>query len=594
VNVPRINRLPDEVSGKIAAGEVIERPASVVKELIENSIDAEASSIAIEIVDGGKSLIRVVDDGIGVPYEDLPLMVENFSTSKIKGIEDISRIETLGFRGEALASIKTVSLLTIRSKVREADIGREVTWNGGEVVSDEPCQMNPGTDITVRDLFMNFPARRKFLGSGSSEARRIHSLINAFALSCPSISFKLTDGGRDIFNLPAKELGERVEDILGPEVFDALRFFEYESSGIKVSGYASLPDYTRGNRSLQFSFVNGRFIRNRLIYHAVQQAYVSTIPHDRYPVVVLYIDVPPDSVDVNVHPSKAEIKFRNEAVVHRVLVHALRVAIGTGGQVEGRSEQEFYRGIVPPSWQGRTGVGDAGGDEADTGEESQGSLPLGFESRDLGFSSVAESPAPLFGDDNQPVSHSAQLYWQLHNSYILIQIRSGMVIVDQHAAHERVLYDRAVKNLSDGKAVIQSLLFPATIDLTPEEYTTYEELSEVLPAIGFDIEPFGLRTILVRGIPSGVKNWEEGKLLQEILSAHSEGSRRFAVEDFLKNYACKSAIKAGMKLSIEEMQSLVDSLFATSFPFTCPHGRPTILRVSLAELEKRFHRTVKS
>ena len=588
-----VKRLPKEVAARIAAGEVIERPASAVKELVENSLDAEASSISIELDDGGKTLIRVTDDGVGIDYDDVGLAVENFSTSKIEDFEDITRVTTLGFRGEALASIRAVSDLTIRSKRRDGEIGREMVWKGETLVKDRPYQMNPGTDILVRKLFHDLPARRKFLGSGSSELRRILSLINSYAVAYPVVSFKLVEGGRELLNLVGGELGERIEAILGSKVFDYLEYFNYESSGIKISGYASLPDFTRGNRSMQFYYVNGRPVRNRVIYHAVQQAYYSTIPRDRYPAVILFLEIDELRIDVNIHPTKSEVKFENEGVIHRGVVQAVRSAIGISSVSSDDGENKLYRGVMPPSWKGER--------ERDEHSSSGYSPTIELFSENSTseggpqeqFSFVSDSPLSLFEDSSGQEAVSSSLYWQLHDSYILIQIRKGMVIVDQHAAHERVLYDMAVKNMSEGKALIQSLLFPSTIELTPEEFRRYEEFSEILPAIGFDIEPFGLRTILVRGVPAGVKNWDEGRLLKAILDTE-ETNRTFAVDDFLKNFACKSAIKAGMKLSLEEMQNLVDSLFATDYPFTCPHGRPTMLRVYLADLEKRFHRTVKS
>jgi len=589
-----IIQLPESVTSKIAAGEVIERPVSVFKELIENSIDAGATSIEIELSEGGKSLIRVKDNGCGVRAEEIPMMVENFSTSKIKTIEDIERINSLGFRGEALASIKAVSNLTIRSKFAEESIGREISWSGNRVITDKPYQMNTGTEVIVRDLFFNLPARRKFLGSSSSESRRIAQMLNAFALSFPEVSFKLSEDGKVTRVFSSTELGERVEEIVGYDVFEKLTPVTFESSGIRVSGFVSTPDYTRGNRTLQYSFVNGRYIKNKLIYHAIQQAYTSTIPANRFPVVIIFISISPEEIDVNVHPSKAEIRFRDERTVHRILVQAIRSAIGIPEE-DKAGESSIYRGIIPPSWAGTSENARDNEGIIQTGETIQENLNFSFDMKGAGFSTVAESPASLFDEENGNITldHTANLYWQLHNSFILIQIRNGMVIVDQHAAHERVLYDRAVKSLAEGKASIQSLLFPATIELSPEEYINFEELSEILPLIGFDIEAFGLRTILVRGIPAGVKNWEDGRLVQEILAPEGRNTRRFVVDDFLKNYACKSAIKAGMKLSLEEMQNLIDSLFATDFPFTCPHGRPTMLRVSLADLERKFHRSVK-
>ncbi|HEY5134029.1 MAG TPA: DNA mismatch repair endonuclease MutL [Candidatus Krumholzibacteriaceae bacterium] len=567
--MPPIQKLAPEVAAQIAAGEVVERPSSAVKELIENSLDAGATRITIELGDGGKSLIRIEDNGSGIPAGELPLAVESFSTSKIMRVEDISRVGTLGFRGKALASIRSVSMLTIRSRAAGEEMGRELAYREDGTVRDAPFVKNPGTEVIVENLFFNLPARRKFLRSAQSELRRIIGVIQGYALSFPGTAFLLRESGRDILSYPSSSLRERVEIVLGPELFASLVPVAYTLGRTNVHGFVSQSDQTRANRYMQFYFVNRRYVRDRVLSHAVNQAYESLIPRDRFPAVVLFIDIPPEEVDVNVHPTKAEVRFRNEGEIHRLLLSSIAEALHGKPVSFTEVVESAYRSIFP-------------------GARSNTGAPQEIVEGDRTFE-FHEAPLSLFGDEGaKNLFTPGSLYWQLHQSFILIQIRGGLVIIDQHAAHERILFDKAKANLGGGKSVVQSLLFPATLDLSPDEYDRYEALVPVLASLGFESEPFGPRSVIVRGIPAGVRNWSDGRLLAEILG--EEG--RSGIDEFLKTYACRSAVKAGTKLASEEMESLADQLFATELPYTCPHGRPTMLRVGLGELERRFARTV--
>lgn len=582
-----IQKLLPEVAARIAAGEVIERPASAVKELIENSLDAGATRIAIDLVDGGKASIKVEDNGAGIHAEELPLAVESFATSKIALVEDIGRVGTLGFRGEALASIRAVSMLTIRSRARDEEMARELAFRGESIVRDGLLARNPGTEVAVDNLFANLPARRKFMRSASSETRRIIAVIQGYALAFPETGFVLRESGRDLLSYPPSSLRERVEIVLGGDLLANLAPVQFGVGRAKIHGYASRGDQTRANRYMQFYFVNRRYVRDRVLSHAVNQAYESLIPRDRFPAVVLFLDVPHDEVDVNVHPTKAEVRFRNEGEIHRLVLSALSDALrNVGGSIE-RAVDSFSGSIVPPP-----GRGDSARDEGIAftagagGAWSGAAQEIGAGDRTFEFH---EAPLSLFGEEKgKGFLTSGTLYWQLHQSFILIQIRGGMVVIDQHAAHERILFDRAKADLAGGRPAVQSLLFPATIDLSPDEYERYEELSAPLAALGFETEPFGHRSIIVRAIPALVRNWNDGRLLAEILG----GEGRSGIDDFLKSYACRAAIKAGTRLAGEEMESLADQLFATALPYTCPHGRPTMLRVATAELERRFARSV--
>jgi DNA mismatch repair protein MutL len=588
--VSPIKKLSPEVAATIAAGEVVERPSSVVKELIENSLDAAAAKITVDLADGGKAMIRVEDNGAGIPPSELPLAVESFSTSKIAAVDDISRVRTLGFRGEALASIRAVSSFTIRSCAKGSEVGRELVFRGDAMLSDAPSVRNAGTEIVVEHLFFNLPARKKFLRSGPSELRRILGVIQAYALAFPETAFALRENGKDVAFYPSSGVRERVEAVLGQEIFKHLVPVEGAPGRVSISGFVSLPDLTRANRYMQFSFVNRRFVKDRILAHALNEAYQSLLPGDRFPVIVCFVEMPPDELDINVHPAKAEIRFRNESEVHHAVTAAIR------GALEGRSRpyretvESIYRGMFPGGAGERPGLFGTGGDRYRF--DAPGAPDQPQELGDAGRPpDLHESPLSLFSEETAGVGPTAgALYWQLHQSYILIQIRGGMVIVDQHAAHERILFDRAKRALGGEKPTVQSLLFPATIELTPGEYERFEELSDALASLGFEIEPFGLRSIIVRAIPAGVRNWSDGRLIEEMLG----GDGAPGVDEFLKTFACRSAIKAGMKLAPEEMESLADQLFATDHPYTCPHGRPTMLRVGTDDLERRFQRTVTS
>jgi len=586
--VAPIRKLSPGVAATIAAGEVVERPSSVVKELVENALDAGASKITIDLSDGGKALIRVEDNGSGMSASELPLAVESFSTSKISEVEDLSRIRTLGFRGEALASIRAVSSFTIRSCARGSEVGRELVFKADDLLSDGPVVRNPGTEVTVEHLFFNLPARRKFLRSGPSELRRILGIIQAYALAFPETAFALRESGKDVAFYPASGARERVEAIVGAEVFKHLVPVEGTFGGTRIHGFVSLPDLTRANRYMQFSFVNRRHVRDRVLAHALAQAYQSLVPGDRFPVVVCFLEVPSEEIDVNVHPAKAEIRFRNESEVHHAVSAAIRGALEGTGRTYRDTVESVYRGIFPG------GGSETGSRSSERDERYRFDAPAAAERpQELGEvgapPDMRDSPLSLFSDEQTRFAPSAgAFYWQLHQSYILIQIRGGMVIIDQHAAHERILFDRATRSLRGEKPAVQTLLFPATLELAPEEYERFEELSPTILALGFEVEPFGLRSIIVRAVPAGVRNWGDGSLIEEMLGGEATGG----VDDFLKTYACHAAIKAGTKLAPEEMESLADQLFATELPFTCPHGRPTMLRVETADLERRFQRTV--
>ncbi|HMA77491.1 MAG TPA: DNA mismatch repair endonuclease MutL [Candidatus Krumholzibacteriaceae bacterium] len=585
-----IKTLSEETAGKIAAGEIIERPKNIVKELVENSLDAGATKISITVKNGGKSYIRVEDNGIGIPQGEIALATDNYSTSKISSFNDIDNIKTLGFRGEALASIKSVSRLTIVSKSGSDDVGTKMVWEGNKPLEKSPVPRKEGTTVTSEQLFFNLPARMKFLSSDSAELRQITALVQKFSISFPQIGFIMNGNGREIFSYNPAELKDRIEDVFGSAIFRDLKYFDSESGRLRLFGYTSSAELTRGNRTLQHFFVNHRYVSSKVMGYALKRAYESVIPYNRFPVAVLFLEIPPDMIDVNVHPTKSEVRFKNDREIHSLVFSSIRNIVKGEKAISFQNKVEsVYRSIFPAENESKN--------IRETGREQSSSVTnidyykASKSESDMNGGVLRESPESLFekGKDKTPFE-STKLYWQLHDSYILIQIRGGMVIIDQHAAHERILYNQAKKNLAGETPAIQSLLFPATIELTPGEYKKFEDYWEILPRIGFEVEPFGMRTIVVRGIPAGVKNWNEGLLLRDILGEIGRDKTEF--EEMLKRFACHSAIRFGHKLTRDEMENLVDQLFATDFPFTCPHGRPTILRVNLSDLEKRFNRSV--
>jgi DNA mismatch repair protein MutL len=614
--MPRIKCLSEEVSRQIAAGEVVERPASVVKELVENALDAEASSITVEIEKGGIGRITIEDDGCGMSREDLSLATRNFSTSKIESAADLTGITTYGFRGEALASISAVSLMSIRTNDTDGAEGWELDLSGDGGLSPRPAARMRGTTVTVRNLFYNTPARRKFLASELSEKRKILETVLGFALIHHDIEFHLIDSGKHLLDLiPAEHWRERVAAVLGSSSMKHMVPIESAAGPATLQGFASLPTFTRSNRNHQYFYVNGRLVKEKTLMHAALEAYRGVIPPRRFPVLVIALNIPPQEVDVNVHPSKLEVRLRNSRDVHALCTRALRTALS------GEGEKSLPVSRVPggPSPQAGVGMkhGEAGGElfEGSVLKEERSDddkvIPLKsrierayslFMQREGAARDISEQLSLRSRDEPEgmakklpgPEKHVLDegLFWQFNKSFIFIQVHGGLVIIDQHAAHERIIFDTSRKSLEKSISVSQQILFPIHLELSLSELEVFHSSREIFERLGFVIEPFGGKSILVRGYPQGLKNWEEGRLLIQILDDIVQD--RVPGEDhahkILASFACRSAVKAGHKLKVHEMQVLADQLFAVENPYSCPHGRPTIQRISLDEIEKWFLR----
>jgi DNA mismatch repair protein MutL len=584
----RIHILPDHVANQIAAGEVVERPASAIKELVENSLDALASQIEIEIRNGGKTELRVADDGYGMGRDDALLAIDRHATSKIRDEKDLRAIRSLGFRGEALPSISAVSRFELETAPVEDGVGTRIKINGGRVVAVEEIARRPGTTVTVRSLFFNVPARAKFLRSAAAEARAVSEATTALALANLSTAFRLRSNSRELLDVPRTgDLAARIAAIWGEELASQLLPIDYLSDGLRVAGLIQRPADTRPGTRRLYLFVNGRPFSDRFIVRAAEEAYRTTLPSGYRPVLFLYFELPAEEVDVNVHPAKAEVRFRNKMKVEATVREAVRSGLEgiestarLGPQATG-TVQLTSRGLPPGPAQPRPTAATPGG--------AQMALFVPGE--------VAPSePSAETGEEPGWWTGRAGAMWQLHDSYILAETRSGLIIVDQHSAHERVLFEQLMRDFRGGKTSSQRLLFPITLRLSPGEMQAVEELAGVLRRVGYELETFGSNTVIIHAVPNPHPHFDAERCFREMIAELAHGSplvdsARNQHERVAKSFACKAAVKAGQDLSEREMTELFDQLFASELPGHDVHGRPTILRLSLEELARRFGRS---
>ena len=579
----RIRVLSEAVAQSIAAGEVIERPASVVKELIENSIDAGSSEIVVELRMGGLQLIRVYDNGEGIDPEDVPFALQRYATSKIREAEDLYSIHTLGFRGEALPSIASISKMTIKTRVPGNNSGMKVVCEGGEIKTVSEVGCPSGTEIEVQNIFYNVPVKRKFLKSIPSELRSCLNHFLRLSLSHPSITFKFMHDGRMLQeHLKTESPLVRIEDILGREVVEQLQRCEFDDGEIKISGFASLPSITKGNSEGIYLFVNKRYVKDRLIYRAIIEAYRHVLPSGKFPVVVLLITVPAYSVDVNIHPTKAEVKFRDPEKVFRAVTVTLRSlhegkAILTGIEPTGEQEDFAYRST---SWQSSLLFNSTSNYPPMTGGLGEELASVVREEGRAEWSVESKSPFRVLG--------------QVQGTYIVCEGEKEIVIIDQHAAHERILFDQ-FKNQYDTKSIVSDkFLMPILIELPAEESIILNSHLEELQSMGFEIDPIGNSAFAIRSKPSWICQKDPKTMVKEILEElsflKSEGQRTEAVDKILITLACHTAIRANFTLRREEMEELVKILSPFNLSTTCPHGRPVFFVFNLDELAKQFKR----
>lgn len=566
-----IIKLPREVVDKIAAGEVVERPASVVKELVENSLDAGAGFIEVEIRGGGLEMIRVSDDGRGMEPEDLRLSVHPHATSKIGRYEDILEAVSYGFRGEALPSIASVSRLTITSRAAGRVEGRTLKCGAGQECRDTETSAAPGTTVEVEGLFANVPARRKFLRSALTESRRCLDEVFHQALANPGVGFRLVNETRVPLELLPAEPLERWRQALGDELFQTMLPVEARPGDLALSGLASLTSRLWPRRREQHVFVNGRRVHHRIVQSAVYRAYGPSL-EGRHPAFLLFLTMPARWVDVNVHPAKREVRFRDDELVFRFVRSSLEGSFfGKGesprGMVTGFHPAESAQGSGPVSWQELT-------------VSEQRSI------FDLAASGGSAVPPPV--DEGRPAT--LVQYWQVHNRYILASIKTGIIMVDQHAAHERILYEELLGRTGGPRS--QQMMFPATVELTASEAVVFAEYLEVFSSLGFDLKQFGGRTVVIEGLPATTAEADAEAVIRKMLgdlgASYQPGPD--PRERVARSFACHAAIKAGQPLGQEEMNRLIDRLFATSTPYLDPHGRPAVIKFTLDDLGRRFGR----
>ena len=573
----RIKLLSDDLKNKIAAGEVVERPASVVKELIENSLDSGATEIDVIVKGGGNVSVQVIDNGVGLEKDDLLIAFARHSTSKIESVEDLSTIDTLGFRGEALSSIASVAKVKALSSVNGEDSGYEISVLGGEISQPEPVALSQGTAISVSDLFFSIPARRKFLKSAQVELRHIIRTVRRFGLCRPNVRFTLTADDKEVMTLAPMNFIDRIAAVHDPSYRENLLEVNHQAGLFAITGYVGNLNLVRKRRGEQNLFLNGRYIVNKLLNSAIYSAYQSLVSRGEFPFFAITLEVPLDTVDVNVHPMKIEVRFRDEWRVY----HALKTAVTEALNDILSTVPDFLK----PSESFPSSGGQAGF-----------SFPQSTPSAILSRQSVerAKSYVQTMGEtQTEEEGVNLENIWQVHTKYIVSEIKSGLVVIDQHVAHERVLFEQAMDAMEGNPLPSQSLLFPEVVELPIEDFSTLLELLPYLEKIGFRMKEFGKNTVMIEGVPSELGWGNEREVLTEIIDTYrnQQKAQPSFMEAVAASFACKAAVKAGDVLTQEEMQSLVDRLFATQHPYYCPHGRPIMVNLSLDELDRRFERT---
>lgn len=650
-----IQVMSERLANQIAAGEVVQRPASVVKELMENALDAGADSIEVVLKEAGSTLVQVIDNGCGMSAEDAERCFKRHATSKVRSIDDLERLRTLGFRGEALASIAAVAQVTLKTKRVQDAAGTQVRVEGSEHIDTRPCPLADGTSIAVRNLFYNVPARRNFLKTPATELKHVSETVQSLALANPDTAVRLVHDGHEHYDVPAAAAEDwhaatrtRILDLFGTEHRDALVPVQDASSDLTVRGFVGTPSFHRKTRGEQFLFVNGRYIQDRYLSHAVKTAYDELVPEGAFPFFSLFLTMKPRRVDVNVHPQKSEVKFDDQSGVYGFLRAAVRGALGqthVTPQMDGSQSEEDGTeakredasgassappSFQPPSFQPRSSSGDdssASGDGTSPGsrrarsgrrrERARPSPPPGDQSKTL-YRPPPEAPRPTpapWTPDDEAVPSGAEVeatappdaddalspseagegrpVWGLHDTYILTPTDTGVMIVDQRAAHVRVLYEQAQAHLDTQRGESQRLLFPHTLDLSPADIELLGELREDLEALGFDLERLSGRTVSVRGVPAEVPDGDEAAILEALLEQYTSAQDALDDErrtDLAKAMAQRSAVQRGQALSAAERRALLQDLFACEMPYADPTGTPTLMKLSLEELADRFGR----
>jgi len=615
-----IQLLPDSVANQIAAGEVVQRPASAIKELLENAIDAGADHIKLIIKDAGKSLIQVIDNGCGMSVTDARLCFERHATSKIRKAEDLFAIRTMGFRGEAMASIAAIAHVELRTRRIEDELGTVLEIEGSEVIQQYPDQVTAGTSISVKNLFFNIPARRNFLKSNSVELRHIIDEFQRVALAHPNIFFSLHSDGNELFHLPKETLKQRIVHLFGNNYNQRLVPVEETTTILNIKGFIGKPEFAKKTRGEQFFFVNNRFIKDPYLNHAVMNAYEEILPAETYPLYVLFIDIDPSKIDINVHPTKTEIKYEDEKAIYAILRSAVKRSLGRfniAPTLDFEQETGFNNLITPKpleeiqiptiNFNPNFNPFDDGRPKSTRSYtypeqlEKKSSIPQNWDT--LYQITETEEAEQLSLHPEEPAKESAVIqpsdqpkkqFFQLHNRYIVSQIHSGFMLIDQQAAHERILFEQFQQQLQQNQGVSQQSLFPQTIDLTAADFALVQDILPEIQALGFQLRPFGKSTFIVDGIPADLEKINEGQIIEKLLEDFKNQSdlKLSKREKLAKSLAKNAAIKQGNKLDNEEMEDLIDRLFACEAPNISLSGKPVIITITLQELAERFGRGI--
>ncbi len=613
-----IQLLPDSVANQIAAGEVVQRPASAVKELVENAIDAGADKIQLIIKDAGKSLIQVIDNGCGMSLTDARMSFERHATSKIKRAEDLFAIRTMGFRGEAMASIAAIAQVELKTRRHEDELGTQIFIEASDVLKQEACSANAGTSISVKNLFYNIPARRNFLKSNPVEMRHIIDEFQRVALAHPEVFFTLHHDGQEVYHLPATTLKQRVIHLFGNNYNQRLVPVEEDTTIINLRGFVGKPEFARKTRGEQFFFVNNRFIRDAYLNHAVLTAFEELLPDDTYPLYVLFIDIDPSKIDINVHPTKTEIKYQDEKAIYAIVRSAVKRSLGRynitpsldfdqENSIEHLITPKPFEQIVAPVIAFNADFNPFTDKKTerelpflrDTGERHNKAIPQNWDTlyeiskREATHQQEMPGGKTIAVDDQEIAKSSDRQFFQVHNRFILSQIKSGFMLISQQAAHERILYERFLQQLQNHSGVSQQSLFPQSLTLNGSDFELLKELLPDIRALGFDIREFGKNTVVVEGIPADLNNVGEHELLEHLLEGFKNNLAILKLDkrdNLARSLARNAAIKAGTKLSAEEMNLLTDQLFACQMPNLGLNGKPVITTFTLNELLERFEK----
>jgi DNA mismatch repair protein MutL len=614
-----IQLLPDAVANQIAAGEVVQRPASAVKELTENAIDAGADKIQLILKDAGKSLIQVIDNGCGMSMTDARMSFERHATSKIRKAEDLFAIRTMGFRGEAMASIAAIAQVELKSRRHEDELGTCIIIEGSEVLSQEACSANYGTSISVKNLFYNTPARRNFLKSNPVELRHIIDEFQRIVLANPKVFFTMHHDGQEVYHLPGSALKQRIVHLFGNNYNERLVPVEEDTNVIKLRGFVGKPEYARKTRGEQFFFVNNRFIRDAYLNHAVLMAFKELLPEDTYPLYVLFIDIDPAKIDINVHPTKTEIKYQDEQTIYAIVRSAVKRSLGRynitpsldfdqensiGHLITPKPVEEIVAPVIAfnpdfnPFNTDRTIEREipflrSSGDYRSTPIPQNWDTLYEISKREPKVQQRMHDEKSIDVDDQEVNKPSERQLFQVHNRFILSQIKSGFMLISQQAAHERILYERFLQQLQNHSGVSQQSLFPQSVTLNSSDFELLKELLPDIRALGFDIREFGRNTVVVEGIPADLNNAGEHELLEQLLEGFKNNQAILKLDkrdSLARALARNAATKAGTKMSLEEMNMLIDQLFACQMPNVALNGKPVITTFTINELIERFEK----